>query len=78
MFIVLHRDDGAPDEFRAVFRKEQEETLFTTIIVPPSTYSILVHDLEDNSLPNPKPAVTVDRQVTVDHEGRLCIYITYI
>ncbi|CAI8035406.1 hypothetical protein GBAR_LOCUS19876 [Geodia barretti] len=69
-FIVLQSEDGSPDEFRALLRPESETTLVATIdSVPPSTYTMLFYDLEQDGLPNSNVAyerskITVDGTVT--------------
>ena len=62
LFIVFQSDDddddGSPDEFRAVLREGEEDSVSSTIPAPPpSTYSVLVYDLENDGLPNTHPAL---------------------
>lgn len=76
LFVVFHSDDGSPDQFRALSRGGQEESLSSSIIVPPSTYSVLVYDLEENSLPNSNPIFRIlDQQLTMT-TGKSFIIIT--
>ena len=63
-FIALQSEDGSPDEFRALLRPESETTLVATIDnVPPSTYTALFYDLEQDGLPNSNVAY-VGNQIT--------------
>ena len=68
-FIVLQSEDGSPDEFRALLRPESETTLVATIDnVPPSTYTALFYDLEQDGLPNRNVAYE-GSQTTVARAG---------
>ena len=67
-FVVLQCEYGSPDVFRALllpnnFSGSVENTIDG---VPASTYTMLVYDLEEDGLPNTKPAVEQSRNVTVD------------
>ena len=63
VFVVLQsEDDSSGDEFRAVLREGQGES---TITVPPSTYTVLVYDLEENALPNENAAFISSEKITV-------------
>ena len=46
----------------------------SSITVPPSTYTLLVYDLEENALPNENVAFTPAEKVTVSY-GKIAIYI---
>ncbi|CAI8047490.1 hypothetical protein GBAR_LOCUS26247, partial [Geodia barretti] len=74
-FTVLQSEDGSPDEFRALSRPESETTLVATIDnVPPSTYTALFYDLEQDGLPNSNVAY-VGSQITVAGAGNVwCSY----
>ena len=61
LFVVLTSDDGLQDEFRAVLREGQG----SGITVPPSTYTVLVYDLEENALPNENVAFIPSKTLTV-------------
>ena len=66
-FMVLESEDGSPDEFRALLRTDSSTTLVTTIDnVPPSTYTPLFYDLEQDGLPNMNLAYEQSTIVTVD------------
>ena len=66
LFLVLHSDDGSPDKFRTLLRGDREESLSNSITVPPSTYSVLVYDVEENGLPNSIPVFVIrDKQLTM-------------
>ena len=68
-FIVLQSEDGSPDEFRALLRPESETTLEATIDnIPPSTYTALFYDKEQDGLPNSNVAYE-GNQVTVAGAG---------
>ena len=59
MFIVLQCEDGSPDVFRAVPRPDESTTSVTSDItnVPPSTYTVIVYDLEEHGLPATIPSL---------------------
>ena len=44
----------------------------STITVPPSTYTLLVYDLEENALPRENPAFTSSEKITVENGKRVC------
>ena len=65
VFVVLQsEDDGSGDEFRAVLREGQGDSAIT---VPPSTYTLLVYDLEENALPSENVAFTSSEKITVEN-----------
>ena len=66
LFLALHSDNGSPDEFRALLRDGQEESLIKNIALPPSSYCVTVYDLEESVLPNPNPAIILGCQLTVN------------
>ena len=75
-FVVLQCQYGSPDVFRALllpnnFSGSVENTIDG---VPASTYSMLVYDLEEDGLPNTKPAVEQSRTVTVEGEGKYVLF----
>ena len=73
-FAVFQCEYGSPDVFRALLLPNLNSVI---IDVPASTYSMLVYDLEEDGLPNTKPAVEQSRTVTVEGGGkRLLIYYT--
>ena len=67
LFVVLTSDQTG-DEFRALLREGQGDSAIT---VPPSTYTLLVYDLEDNALPNENPAFTSSEKITVKNGKRV-------
>ena len=69
VFVVLQSDDGSGDEFRTVLREGQGESAIT---VPPSTYTLLVYDLEENALPNENAAFISSEKITVENGKRVC------
>ena len=52
LFVVLQSDNKSPDLFQAVLRDGQERAVSSRVGVPPSTYTVLVYDLEQDGLPN--------------------------
>ena len=71
LFVVLQsEDDGSGDEFRAVLRKSQGDSGIT---VPPSTYTLLVYDLEENALPNENMAFISSEKITMEN-GKKAVY----
>ena len=63
LFVVLQCEDGSPDEFRAVLREGQGESGIT---VPPSTYTLLAYDLEENFLPHDNVAFISPETIIVE------------
>ena len=78
-FIVLQSESGSPDVFRALLLPANFKTSVESIItnIPPSTYHMLVYDLEEDGLPNSTPAVEQNNSVTVEGEGE-CLLVYYI
>ena len=58
--LVLVGPSTSPDIFKALQRPHLEQG--TTVRVPPSTYTVYGHDIEEDELPNTMPAVILDRQ----------------
>ena len=73
LFIVFVSGEGSPDEFRSVLR-EGEGVNRTIPAPPPSTYSLLLYDLEDNTLPNTMPALQPEQQMLVETGSYKCSY----
>ena len=79
-FIVLQCDYGSPDLFRALLLPDTFSTFVESIItnIPPSTYHMLVYDLEEDGLPNSIPAVEQNNnKIDVEGEGE-CLLVYYI
>ena len=72
-FVVLQCQYGSPDVFIALLLpKDFSGSVESTIDgVPASTYSVLVYDLEEDGLPNTKPAVEQSKTFTVIGKGIL-------
>ena len=66
-FILLQSEDGSPDVFIALLRPGSDNTTISNI--PPSTYSVIFYDLEQNGLPNERPALEPNNTVTVEGTG---------
>ena len=62
LFVVLQCEDGSPDEFRAVLKEGQGDS----ITVPPSTYTLLAYDLEKNFLPHDNVAFISPETIIVE------------
>ena len=69
LFVVLTSEDDSPDEFRAVLREGQGDSGIT---VPPSTYTLLVYDLEENALPNENTAFVSSEKIYLKNGKRVC------
>ena len=67
-FIVLQCEEESPDVFIALPLPDDAGTNVSSTIdnIPPSTYTMLVYDLEQDGLPNTHPAQTPSNTVTVD------------
>ena len=67
LFIVFVSGGGSADEFRSVLREGLEDSVSRMIPAPPpSTYSVLLYDLEENALPNTMIALQLPEQITVE------------
>ena len=74
-FIALLSEDGSPDEFRAFLRSQHNSVLMGTIEnLLPSTYTILVYDIEENGVPNRNPAYELSNGVVINTTGKNPIY----
>ena len=67
LFLVLQSEDGSPDEFRAVLRERQEDSHIT---VPPSTYTLLAYDLEEDALPNENVAFKLQETLVMKNRKK--------
>ena len=79
IFIVFQDEDGSPDVFRAGFRRDDSTTSVTSVInnVPPSTYTVIVYDLEEDGLPATSPSLELNNTVQVEGKEGL-FFISYI
>jgi hypothetical protein len=64
--VVLQGPPSSPDIFRALLRTQSQDTVSTTVPVPPSTYTVYGYDLEENGLPNTMPAVVLENQILIN------------
>ena len=69
--VVFQGPPTSPDIFRALQRTQSEDTVSSTIPLPPSNYTVYGYDLEKNGLPNTLPAVILDNPVPTN---ALCKY----
>ncbi|CAI8046218.1 hypothetical protein GBAR_LOCUS25542 [Geodia barretti] len=69
--VVLQGPPSSPDIFRALLRTQSQDTVSTTVPVPPSTYTVYGYDLEENGLPNTMPAVVLESQLTISKGASL-------
>ena len=53
-FIVFQCEEGFPDVFRALLLPDNPSTTVNSTInnVPPSNYTFIIYDLEEDALPN--------------------------
>ena len=65
-FVVFQCHDNFPDQFRVASRNDSEQTVSESFIVPRANYSMYVYDLEEDTLPNPQPAITQSDMIYVD------------
>ncbi|CAI8007193.1 hypothetical protein GBAR_LOCUS5098 [Geodia barretti] len=52
-------------------RTQSQDTVSTTVPVPPSTYTVYGYALEENGLPNTTPAVILESQLTISKGATL-------
>ncbi|CAI8008565.1 hypothetical protein GBAR_LOCUS5864 [Geodia barretti] len=69
--VVFEGPPSSPDIFRALLRTQSQDTVSTTVPVPPSTYTVYGYDLEENGLPNTTPAVILESQLTISKGATL-------
>jgi hypothetical protein len=67
--VVLQGPPSSPDIFRALLRTQSQDTVSTTVPVPPSTYTVYGYDLEENGLPNTMPAVVLENQILINSDA---------
>ncbi|CAI8051907.1 hypothetical protein GBAR_LOCUS28403 [Geodia barretti] len=67
--VVLQGPPSSPDVFRALLRTQSQDTVSTTVPVPPSTYTVYGYDLEENGLPNTMPAVLLENQILLNSDA---------
>ena len=73
-FVVLQSKKGSPDVFRALLLPDTHGTTVNSTIndIPPSDYTFLIYDLEEDALPNRSPAYqNQDNSVTVIDSGKV-------
>ena len=73
-FVVLQCGDGSPDEFRVLLRNNSDLIMTNMISVPPSTYTMNVHDLEKDGHINELPAILSEDTIIVTRECKLRTY----
>ncbi|CAI8007712.1 hypothetical protein GBAR_LOCUS5345 [Geodia barretti] len=67
--VVLQGPPSCPDIFRALPRSQSQDTVSTTVPVPPSTYTVYGYDLEENGLPNTMPAILLENQILINSDA---------
>ena len=75
-FVVLQCDNGSPDVFRVLQRNSSNLIMTNMISVPPSTYTMNVHDLEEDGHINEIPAILVEGKIIVTRDCKLQTYLT--
>ena len=63
--VVIQSDDGSVIKFKLLFWNGLEPTLTSEIIVPSSTYTIYVYDLEKNGRINEMPSHLAENSIHV-------------
>ena len=64
--VVFQGPPTSPDIFRVLQRTQSEDSVSTSVHLPPSTYTVYGYDVEENGLPNTMPAVVLDNQVSMN------------
>ena len=78
IFIVFQDEDWSPEVFRAAFRRDESSTVTSVINnVPPSTYTVIVYDLEEDGLPATTPSLELNNTVQVEGKEGL-FFMSYI
>lgn len=73
---MLQCDDDSPDEFRVLLRNNSDVIMTNMISVPHSTYTMNVHDLEEDGHINEIPAILVEDKIIVTRDCKLQTYLT--
>ena len=68
--VVFQGPPTSPDIFRVLQRTQSQDSVSTTVHLPPSTYTVYGYDVEENGLPNTMPAVDLEREISNDIEGQ--------
>ena len=62
--VVFQGPPTSPDIFRVLQRTQShQDSVSTTVHLPPSTYTVYGYDVEENGLPNTMPAVVLENQI---------------
>ena len=64
--VVLQGPPTFPDIFTALLRTQPQDIVSTTVLVPPSTYTVYGYDVEENDLPYTMPAVVLENQTIIN------------
>ena len=68
--VVFQGPPTSPDIFRVLQRTQSQDSVSTSVHLPPSTYTVYGYDVEENGLPNTTPAVVLEREISNDIEGQ--------
>ena len=77
--VVFQGPHTSPDIFRVLHRTQSQDSVSTSVHLPPSTYTLYGYDVEENGLPNTMPAVVLEMEISNDIEGQqLAVYVVRI
>ena len=68
--VVFQGPHTSPDIFRVLQRTQSQDSVSTSVHLPPSTYTVYGYDVEENRLPNTMPAVVLEKKISNDIEGQ--------
>ena len=59
--VVFQGPPTSPDILRVLQRTQSQDSVSTSVHLPPSTYTVYGYDVEENGLPNTMPAVVLEK-----------------
>ena len=68
--VVFEGLPTSPDIFRVLQRTQSQDSVSTTVHLPPSTYTVYGYDVEEDGLPNTTPAVVLEKEISNNIEGQ--------
>ena len=77
-FLVIVSNSSPEITFITLKRNGANSTLFRKVHMPPSRYTVFVHDLEENSVPSPHPANLISETAATMHIKGSCEPNSYL
>ena len=67
--VVFQGLPTSPDIFRVLHRTQSQNSVSTSVHLPPSTYTVYGYDVEEDGLLNTMPAVVLEKEISNNIEG---------